>query len=71
MSEQTIELRDQAAELHVTVDELEAAQAVKDEFVGLVSHELRTPLKVGLYSKRKHSWSVGERCLSSRLCRPS
>ena len=44
VSEQTIELRDQAAELHVTVDELEAAQAVKDEFVGLVSHELRTPL---------------------------
>ena len=36
VSEQTVELRDQAAELRVTVDELEAAQAVKDEF----SHRL-------------------------------
>ena len=39
-----VELRDQAAELRATVAELEAAQAVKDEFLGLVSHELRTPL---------------------------
>jgi signal transduction histidine kinase len=44
VSEQTIELRNQAAELQLTVNELEAAQAIKDEFLGLVSHELRTPL---------------------------
>jgi signal transduction histidine kinase len=42
--EQTVELRDQAEELRATVSELEAAQAVKDEFLSLVSHELRTPL---------------------------
>jgi len=42
--EQTVELRDQAEELQTTVTELEAAQAIKDEFLGLVSHELRTPL---------------------------
>jgi signal transduction histidine kinase len=41
---QTVELRDQAERLKVTVTELEAAQAIKDEFLGLVSHELRTPL---------------------------
>jgi signal transduction histidine kinase len=41
---QTVELREQAQELRTTVGELEAAQAIKDEFLGLVSHELRTPL---------------------------
>ena len=41
---QTLELRDQAAELRTTVKELEVVQAVKDEFLALVSHELRTPL---------------------------
>jgi signal transduction histidine kinase len=44
VSEQTVELHDQAAELRATVDELKAAQAVKDEFLALVSHELRTPM---------------------------
>ena len=44
VDEQTVELRDRAEELHTTVDELKAAQAIKDEFLGLVSHELRTPL---------------------------
>ncbi len=44
VTEQTVELRDQAAKLRVTVTELEAAQAIKDDFLGLVSHELRTPL---------------------------
>jgi signal transduction histidine kinase len=42
--EQTVELRDQAEQLRTTVTELESAQAIKDEFLGLVSHELRTPL---------------------------
>jgi signal transduction histidine kinase len=41
---QTVELRDQAEQLRATVADLEAAQAIKDEFLGLVSHELRTPL---------------------------
>ena len=36
--------RDQTAALRTTLTDLEAAQAVKDEFLGLVSHELRTPL---------------------------
>jgi signal transduction histidine kinase len=44
VNKQTLELRDQATELRTTVTELEAAQAVKDEFLSLVSHELRTPL---------------------------
>lgn len=44
VGKQTVELRDQAAELRVTVHELKAAQAIKDEFLALVSHELRTPL---------------------------
>jgi signal transduction histidine kinase len=44
VNKQTLELQDQAAELRTTVTELEAAQAVKDEFLSLVSHELRTPL---------------------------
>lgn len=42
--EQTVELRDQAEQLRTNVTELEAAQAIKDEFLSLVSHELRTPL---------------------------
>ena len=44
VNKQTLELQAQAAELRATVTELEAAQAVKDEFLSLVSHELRTPL---------------------------
>ena len=44
VDEQTVELRGQSEELRVTIDELEAAQKIKDEFISLVSHELRTPL---------------------------
>ena len=44
VDEQTVELRSQSKQLQRTIDELEAAQKVKDEFIGLVSHELRTPL---------------------------
>ena len=42
--EQTVELRDQSVQLHASVAELKAAQAVKDEFFAVVSHELRTPM---------------------------
>ncbi|MHB8696003.1 MAG: sensor histidine kinase, partial [Solirubrobacteraceae bacterium] len=42
--EQTVELRGQSVKLLDTIDELKAAQSIKDEFIGLVSHELRTPL---------------------------
>jgi signal transduction histidine kinase len=44
LREQAAELSEQAADLVVTVAELEAAQAIKDEFLALVSHELRSPL---------------------------
>ena len=44
VDEQTVELRGQSEELRATIDELEAAQKIKDEFISLVSHELRTPL---------------------------
>jgi signal transduction histidine kinase len=53
--EQTVRLRNQAATLRTTVDELEAANSMKDEFIALVSHELRTPLtSIRGYSELLH-----------------